>query len=98
MNGDDDAVYSGRSGFRGIVPTEQLTELPDPHAIQFWIGPAGHLLHYAMGRDGQDVNFLAVSRDPVRWTAEDWVVPARDEEDATTGHAPIVSHRAAGPV
>lgn len=78
--GHDDAVYSGRSGFRGIVPTEQLTELPDPHAIQFWIGPTGHLLHYAMGRDGQDVNFLAVSRDPERWTAEEWVVPARDEE------------------
>lgn len=78
--GHDDAIYSGRSGFRGIVPTEQLTELPDPHAIQFWIGPSGHLLHYAMGGEGQDVNFLAVSRAPERWTAEDWVVPARDEE------------------
>ena len=78
--GHDDAIYSGRSGFRGIIPTEQLTELPDPHAIQFWIGPTGHLLHYAMGGDGQDVNFLAVSRDPREWTADQWVVPVRDEE------------------
>ena len=78
--GHDDAIYSGRSGFRGIIPTEQLTELPDPHAIQFWIGPTGHLLHYAMGGDGQDVNFLAVSRDPQEWTADQWVVPARDED------------------
>lgn len=78
--GYDDAIYSGRSGFRGIVPTEQLTELPDPRAIQFWIGPTGHLLHYAMGGQGQDVNFLAVSRTPQEWTAEGWVEPARDEE------------------
>lgn len=78
--GHDDAIYSGRSGFRGIIPTEQLTELPDPYAIQFWIGSTGHLLHYAMGGDGQDVNFLAVSRDPQRWTADEWVVPVQDEE------------------
>lgn len=78
--GHDDAIYSGRSGFRGIIPTEQLTELPDPHAIQFWIGPTGHLLHYAMGGDGSHVNFLAVSREPREWTADGWVVPARDEE------------------
>ncbi|WP_435198189.1 FAD-dependent monooxygenase [Janibacter sp. GS2] len=78
--GHDDAIYSGRSGFRGIIPTEQLSELPDPHAIQFWIGPTGHLLHYAMGGEGQDVNFLAVSRTPERWPADEWVVPARDEE------------------
>lgn len=78
--GHDDAIYSGRSGFRGIVPTAQLSELPDPRAIQFWIGPTGHLLHYAMGSEGQDVNFLAVSREPQRWAAEEWVVPARDEE------------------
>lgn len=78
--GHDDAIYSGRSGFRGIVPTGQLTELPDPRAIQFWIGPTGHLLHYAMGSEGQDVNFLAVSREPEQWTSPEWVVPARDEE------------------
>lgn len=81
--GHDDAIYSGRSGFRGIIPTEQLTELPDPHAIQFWIGPTGHLLHYAMGGEGQDVNFLAVSRDPQQWTDDQWVVPVRDEEKFT---------------
>lgn len=81
--GRDDATYSGRSGFRGIIPTEQLTELPDPHAIQFWIGPTGHLLHYAMGGDGSHVNFLAVSCEPREWTTDEWVVPVRDEEKFT---------------
>ncbi len=30
--------YSGTSAFRGIVPVERLNALPDPQAIQFWIG------------------------------------------------------------
>ncbi|QGF23199.1 FAD-dependent monooxygenase [Raineyella fluvialis] len=78
--GHDDAIYSGRSGFRGIVATERLTQLPDPRAIQFWTGPTGHLLHYAIGARGEDVNFLAVTRTPARWTAPEWVVPAEDRE------------------
>jgi len=78
MLGHDDAVYSGRSGFRGIIRTEDLTELPDPHALQFWVGPTGHLLHYAMGGDGSHVNFLAVSREPQEWTEQGWVVPVED--------------------
>ena len=49
ITGADDVVYSGTSAFRGIVPTENLPSLPDPHAIQFWMGPDGHLLHYAIG-------------------------------------------------
>lgn len=91
--GHDDAIYSGRSGFRGIVPTEQLTELPDPRAIQFWVGPTGHLLHYAIGGQGEAVNFLAVTRTPAQWTAKDWVVAAEDREKfaAFAGWHPAVT-------
>ena len=73
VTGADDAMYSGTSAFRGIVPTENLPSLPDPHAIQFWMGPDGHLLHYAIGgrrRGGQllrgrgDTQHLAAGR---RW-------------------------------
>ena len=46
-------VYSGTSGFRGIVPAT-MPALPDPHAIQFWMGPDAHLLHYAIGGDGRE--------------------------------------------
>ena len=77
----DPAVYSGTSGFRGLIPVEQLTELSDPGAIQFWTGPGGHLLHYPIG-DGDVVNFLAVVDEPRRWEAESWVVDAAPEEIA----------------
>ncbi len=68
----DPAVYSGTSGFRGLVPAEQLPSLPDPDAIQFWMGPGAHLLHYPIG-DGSVVNFLAVVHEPERWSSSSWV-------------------------
>ncbi|ATY12082.1 monooxygenase [Amycolatopsis sp. AA4] len=65
------ARYSGASGFRGLVPVEQLPSLPDAGAIQFWMGPGGHLLHYPIG-DGSVVNFLAVLDEPAAWEGESW--------------------------
>jgi salicylate hydroxylase len=67
ITGADDMVYSGTSAFRGIVPTQNLPSLPDPHAIQFWMGPDGHLLHYAIGGAGEAVNFFAVVETPRIW-------------------------------
>lgn len=68
---DPDArpCYTGTSGFRGIVPVADLPSLPDPQAIQFWMGPDAHLLHYAIGPDGAEVNFLAVLEGPTAWDA-----------------------------
>ncbi len=67
VSGGEGAVYSGTSGFRGIVPAARLSSLPDPQAIQFWMGPDAHLLHYAIGGRGEDVNFLAVVEGPPAW-------------------------------
>jgi salicylate hydroxylase len=67
ITGADDAVYSGTSAFRGIVPVENLPSLPDPHAIQFWMGQDGHMLHYAIGGNGEHVNFFAVVEAPKIW-------------------------------
>ncbi len=64
-------IYSGTSGFRGIVPVDRLPDLPDPGAIQFWMGPGAHLLHYAIGSSGELVNFLAVVEGPPAWTGSD---------------------------
>ncbi|MFD2474648.1 FAD-dependent monooxygenase [Amycolatopsis silviterrae] len=76
------ARYSGASGFRGLVPVEQLPSLPDPGAIQFWMGPGGHVLHYAIG-DGSVVNFLAVLDEPDTWESESWTEDiSRDQIDA----------------
>lgn len=79
LTGTDPAVYSGTSGFRGLVPRERLDLLPDPAAIQFWMGPGGHVLHYPIG-DGEVINFLAVVDGPDRWDTPEWVLPASPAE------------------
>ena len=80
VTGEERAAYSGTSGFRAIVPIRDLPSLPDPHAIQFWMGPNAHLLHYAIGPSAEDINFLAVVEGPPTWTHENWVVPISDGE------------------
>jgi salicylate hydroxylase len=44
----------------------------DPGALQFWIGPGAHLLHYPIC-GGELINFLAVIDEPVRWTSPAWM-------------------------
>ena len=45
------------------------------------MGDDAHLLHYAIGRHGDDVNFFAVVEGPLAWADErSWVVPATLEE------------------
>ncbi|MEX3925834.1 FAD-dependent monooxygenase [Paraburkholderia sp. BR10936] len=79
MLGYDDALYSGCSGFRGVVAAERTDLLPDPETIQFWVGPGGHLLHYPIGDKG-DQNFLLVERHPSPWPSREWVMPAQEGE------------------
>jgi salicylate hydroxylase len=79
VTGADDAIYSGTSAFRGIVPTENLPSLPDPHAIQFWMGPDAHLLHYAIGGAGELVNFFAVVESPRFWPHDGSVAEVPDD-------------------
>src|SRR6202521_56422 len=78
---DDDALYSGCSGFLGIVAPELLDKLPDPPAIQFWMGPGGHLLHYPIGNGDQ--NFFLVERHPSPWPAREWTIPANEGDQLT---------------
>ena len=80
--GEERSAYSGTSAFRGIVPVRDLPSLPDPQALQFWMGPNAHLLHYAIGPSGKDVNFFAVVEGPKTWTDEHWISPAAPDEAA----------------
>jgi salicylate hydroxylase len=74
-------IYSRTSAFRGIVPARHLQALPDPEALQFWMGPGAHLLHYPIGGAAEDVNFFAVVEGPDAWSGEDgWTVAARPGE------------------
>ena len=74
---DTEPVYSGTSGFRGLVPRSAIPDFPDPDAVQFWMGPDAHLLHYAVG---DTINFLAVLEGPGKWEADGSVGPAADGE------------------
>jgi salicylate hydroxylase len=79
VTGADDSVYSGTSAFRGIVPVENLPSLPDPQAIQFWMGPDAHMLHYAIGSDGGSVNFFAVVETPKIWLHPGSIVDVHED-------------------
>ena len=61
------------------MPTENLPSLPDPHAIQFWMGPDAHLLHYAIGGHGESVNFFAVVETPKIWLHPGSVADVHEE-------------------
>src|SRR6185295_9306299 len=79
--GESGAIYSKTSAFRGIVPVASLPALPDPKALQFWMGPQAHLLHYAIGEAADDINFFAVVEGPRIWPNEDkWIVSAQPGE------------------
>ena len=99
MIGYDDALYSGCSGFRGVVAMDALPSLLDPTALQFWMGPGGHLLHYPMGND--HINFLLVERHPTPWPQREWVMPATEGEQLrhfADWHPAIVEMITAKPV
>jgi len=83
VSGEPGVIYSKTSAFRGIVPARNLAALPDPEALQFWMGPRAHLLHYAIGKAAEDINFFAVVEGPEIWPHEDkWIVGA-EPGDAT---------------
>jgi salicylate hydroxylase len=99
MLGYDDALYSGCSGFRGIVPIDKVPGLPDPAALQFWMGPGGHLLHYPMGNNY--INFLLVERHPTPWPERDWMMPAAEGEQLrhfARWHPAVVEMITANPI
>ena len=78
--------------FRGLVPIERLPRLPDPGALQFWMGPGAHLLHYPIA-DGSVINFLAVVEGPRQWTAPAWMAGAEPgaHVEAFAGWHPAVT-------
>jgi salicylate hydroxylase len=81
ITGENELMYSGTSGFRGIVPQDKLASLPDPGAIQFWMGPDAHLLHFPIGGNGEDINFLAVVEGPSSWDHDGkWQVAVEADE------------------
>ena len=94
----NDIVYSGTSGFRGIFARADVPSLPDPEALQFWMGPDAHLLHYAIGSDAEEINLLAVVEGPRSWDAADrWLteVEPRDVLARFSGWHPAATEMVA---
>ena len=94
VSGEPGVIYSKTSAFRGIVPARNLHALPDAEALQFWMGPRAHLLHYAIGKAAEDINFFAVVEGPQTWPHEDkWIVGARpgDAAESFAGWHPAVT-------
>jgi salicylate hydroxylase len=99
--GEERAAYSGTSGFRGIVRTRDVPSLPDPQAIQFWMGPNAHVLHYAIGPSGEDINFLAVVEGPATWPHDNWAVPVSHDRAVAAfrgWHPAVVEMMSAAPL
>src|SRR5215471_13782182 len=94
VTGGEDAVYSGTSAFRGIVPVDRLPSLPDPQALQVWMGPNAHVVHYAIGGAGDAVNFVAFVEGPAVWPhADKWLseVEPGEAQAAFRGWHPAVT-------
>ncbi|WP_330241504.1 FAD-dependent monooxygenase [Streptomyces sp. NBC_00525] len=70
--GPDEAVFSGTSGYRALVPMERLRHVPElaEPALWLWLGPGRHFIAYPVA-DGSALNFLAVVPDRT-WTVESW--------------------------
>ena len=80
VTGGEEAVYSGTSAFRGIVPVDRLPSLPDPQAIQFWMGPDAHLLHYAIGGGARPSTSSPSSRDRRLAAGGQWLADVEADE------------------
>jgi len=71
ITGGEDTIFAGTTGFRGLVARELLPVLPDPGALQFWVGPGAHILHYGIGNNAEFINILVVVEGPPRWPNDD---------------------------
>ncbi|MFC9847848.1 FAD-dependent monooxygenase [Streptomyces sp. NPDC060223] len=70
--GPEDAVFSGSSGYRALVPMERLGHVPQlvESVLWLWLGPGRHFIAYPVA-GGSALNFLAVVPDR-EWTIESW--------------------------
>lgn len=87
-------IYTGNSGFRGIIDAERVPSLENPGDLQFWVGPEGHLLHFPIAPDGRRITFLAAVEEPRDWPdPSNWRVPTTTQEALSCfeGWHPVVT-------
>ncbi|WP_432825099.1 FAD-dependent monooxygenase [Dactylosporangium sp. CA-092794] len=77
VTGPDEAVFSGMTCFRGVVPVDKVPG-GDKFGLTFFLGPNRHLVCYPV-RGGEGINFVAYVPDP-DWTLESWSAKAEPAE------------------
>jgi salicylate hydroxylase len=70
--GPEDAVFSGTSGYRALIPMERLRHIPQlqESVLWLWLGPGRHFIAYPVA-GAAALNFLAVIPDR-DWLIESW--------------------------
>src|SRR5262249_26561519 len=58
--GEEAPVFAGCVAYRGLVPSERLTDLRLEIGSQSWVGPGAHFVHYFVSRGGL-LDFVGVS-------------------------------------
>jgi salicylate hydroxylase len=76
--GQDAPGFSGCMAWRGVIPAADLPERLRAPIGTNWIGPGGHVIHYALRR-GELVNFVGVV-ERSDWKVESWTAAGSTEE------------------
>jgi salicylate hydroxylase len=90
VTGSEEAVFSGMSCYRGLVPVGQVPG-GSHFGLTFFLGPDRHLVAYPV-RGGDLVNFVAYVPDP-SWSVESWSFQSSAAEAAAAfdGWTPAVT-------
>jgi salicylate hydroxylase len=90
VTGFQDAVFSGMSCYRGLVPVEKVPG-GSRFGLTFFLGPNRHLVVYPV-RGGELINFVAYVPDP-SWSVESWSFRSSAAEAAAAfeGWTPTVT-------
>jgi salicylate hydroxylase len=68
--GPESPRFTGCVAYRGLVPSERLSDLALEVTAQIFMGPGGHFVHYFV-QEERLVNFVAII-DQDSWTRESW--------------------------
>ncbi len=76
--GHDSPEFTGLLAWRGVIPMERLPERLHRKVGTNWVGPGGHVVHYALNA-GRLMNFVGI-KERSDWTVESWNVEGSTEE------------------
>lgn len=90
VTGSGEAVFSGMSCYRGLVPVDKVPG-GSSFGLTFFLGPTRHLVAYPV-RGGEFVNFVAYVPDS-SWSVESWSFKSSPSEAAAAfeGWTPTVT-------